>query len=297
MKKTHFLGRVSLALAVAGPLLTAPVAMAQQDPGFFVPPGGQRPQAQPPRPPQGQPSAQRPPQGQPQPGQPQPGQPQPGQARPAGRTEAPAPLPPGQQPPAAVIGIVDIPEVQRVSAAFNQVREEIERRRTRLNDELQREQNGWREAQQALAGERAGLQAEVLRLRERELQDRITDSQRIFRNRSQAIEQAAQAALVEIEQALGTVIRLVAQSRNVNIMLPRPLVIMNEPAFDLTEEIAQQFNRNLPRVTIQAESDGRNPPAPPAAAAGARPAGTPAAAPAGGPPAATAPVTPRTPAR
>lgn len=286
MKKTHFLGRVSLALAMAGTLLTAPIAMAQQDPGFFVPPGGQRPQGQPARPPQGQPSAQRPPQGQPQPGQ-----------RPAGRTEAPAPLPPGQPPPAAVIGIVDIPEVQRVSAAFNQVREEIERRRTRLNDELQREQNGWREAQQALAGERAGLQAEVLRLRERELQDRITDSQRIFRNRSQAIEQAAQAALVEIEQALGTVIRLVAQSRNVNIMLPRPLVIMNEPAFDLTEEIAQQFNRNLPRVTIQPESDGRNPPTPPAAAAGARPAGTPAAAPAGGPPAATAPVTPRTPAR
>ena len=286
MKKTHFLGRMSLALAMAGTLLTAPIAMAQQDPGYFVPPGGQRPQGQPARPPQGQPSAQRPPQGQPQPGQ-----------RPAGRTEAPAPLPPGQPPPAAVIGIVDIPEVQRVSAAFNQVREEIERRRTRLNDELQREQNGWREAQQALAGERAGLQAEVLRLRERELQDRITDSQRIFRNRSQAIEQAAQAALVEIEQALGTVIRLVAQSRNVNIMLPRPLVIMNEPAFDLTEEIAQQFNRNLPRVTIQAESDGRNPPTPPAAAAGARPAGAPAGAPAGGMPAATAPVTPRTPAR
>jgi len=287
MTKTHFLGRVSLALAVAAPILAAPMAMAQQDPGFFVP-GGQRPQGQQQqRPPQGgQPSTQRPPQGQPQPGQ-----------RPAGRTEAPAPLPPGQPPPAAVIGIVDIPEVQRVSAAFNQVREEIERRRTRLNDELQREQNGWREAQQALAGERAGLQAEVLRLRERELQDRITDSQRIFRNRSQAIEQAAQAALVEIEQALGTVIRLVAQSRNVNIMLPRPLVIMNEPAFDLTEEIAQQFNRNLPRVTIQAESDGRNPPTPPAAAAGARPTAAPAAAPAGGPPAATAPVTPRTPAR
>ncbi len=291
MTKTHFLGRVSLALAVAAPILAAPMAMAQQDPGFFVP-GGQRPQGQQPqgqqqqqRPPQGQPSTQRPPQGQPQPGQ-----------RPASRTEAPAPLPPGQPPPAAVIGIVDIPEVQRVSAAFNQVREEIERRRTRLNDELQREQNGWRDAQQSLAGERAGLQAEVLRLRERELQDRITDSQRIFRNRSQAIEQAAQAALVEIEQALGNVIRQVAQSRSVNIMLPRPLVIMNEPAFDLTEEIAQQFNRSLPRVAIQAESDGRNPPAAPAAAGGrpaGAPAGTPAGAPAGAPPA----VTPRTPAR
>lgn len=260
----HFTARLVLAFGLAmGP------ALAQQDPGFFIPPGGQGarpPQGgaqQPQRPPQGA-QQQRPPAGQPQ--------------RPAGRTEAPPPLPPGQQPPAAVIGIVDIPEVQRVSTAFNQVREEIERRRTRLNDDLQREQNTWRDQQQALAGERAGLQAEVLRLRERELQDRITDSQRIFRNRSQSIEQAAQAALVEIEQGLGTVIRQVAQSRSVNLVLPRPLVIMNEPPFDLTEEIAQQFNRVLPRVNIPAESDGRNPPAA-AAAPGPRPAPAPAPAP------------------
>ena len=266
----NFTARLVLALGLA----VAP-AMAQQDPGFFIPGGGARPPAaggaQPARPNQpNQPPAaqQRPTQGQ---GQPQ-GQP----GRPAGRTEAPPPLPAGQQPPAAVIGIVDIPEVQRVSSAFNQVREEIERRRTRLNDDLQREQNTWRDQQQALAGERAGLQAEVLRLRERELQDRITDSQRIFRNRSQAIEQSAQAALVEIEQGLGTVIRQVAQSRSVNLVLPRPLVIMNEPPFDLTEEIAQQFNRVLPRVTIPAESDGRAQP-PAAANAPATPRAAPAA--------------------
>ncbi len=273
--------RWALAMGLSGAVALAPGAFAQQDPGFFIPGGGQggRPPAgaQPPRP--GQPPAgQRPPSGQPA------GQP----PRPAGRTEAPPPLPAGQQPPAAVIGIVDIPEVQRVSSAFNQVREEIERRRTRLNDDLQREQNTWRDQQQALAGERAGLQAEVLRLRERELQDRITDSQRIFRNRSQGIEQSAQAALVEIEQGLGTVIRQVAQSRSVNLVLPRPLVIMNEPPFDLTEEIAQQFNRVLPRVNIPAESDGRNPPTPAPAAANA-----PGPRPAPAPPAPGAPAAPR----
>ena len=270
--------RMVLALALGAGLAPLP-ATAQQDPGFFIPGGGQRPPqgAQPQRPPQGQPQGQpqRPPQGQP--------------ARPPGRTEAPPPLPAGQPPPAAVIGIVDIPEVQRVSTAFNQVREEIERRRTRLNDDLQREQNSWRDQQQALAGERAGLQAEVLRLRERELQDRITDSQRIFRNRSQGIEQSAQAALVEIEQGLGTVIRQVAQSRSVNLVLPRPLIIMNEPPFDLTEEIAQQFNRILPRVTIPPEGDGRNPPAAPAAPGTARPPAPAAPAPAPAP----APAAPR----
>jgi len=248
--------RTSLALLLG---LASGPALAQQNQEWFVPgQGGQRPaQGQPqPRPPQGQQPAQRP-------GQP----PQP---------PRPAALPPGSPPPTAMIGIVDIPEIQRLSTAFNQVREEIERRRTRLNDDLQREQNGWREAQQALAVQRTQMNPDQIRNRERELQDRITDSQRIFRNRSQAIEQAAQQSLVQIEEGLAGVVRQVAGSRNVNMVIPRPLVIMNDPGFDLTEEVAQQFNRVLRQVTIAPDSDGSSPPTQPAAAPAARPAAPPA---------------------
>jgi Skp family chaperone for outer membrane proteins len=235
----------SFRYALASLLVASGPALAQQNQEWFVPgQGGQRPQGQQQqqRPPQQQGQPQRPPQGQP--------------ARPAA-------LPPGSPPPTAVIGIVDIPEIQRLSTAFNQVREEIERRRTRLNDDLQREQNGWREAQQALSVQRTQMTPDQIRARERELQDRITDSQRIFRNRSQAIEQAAQQSLMQIEEALAGVVRQVAASRSVNIVVPRPLVIMNDPGFDLTEEVAQQFNRTLRQVNIAPDSDGANPPAPP----------------------------------
>jgi Skp family chaperone for outer membrane proteins len=258
--------RLSMALLLG---LAPSVAFAQQRQGqeWFVP--GQNQGAAGQRPTQPQPQPQRPPQAPTQPA-----------ARPGPTAARPPALPPGTPPPAAIIGIVDIPEIQRLSTAFNQVREEIERRRTRLNDDLQREQNGWRDAQQALATQRAQMNPEQIRNRERELQDRITDSQRIFRNRSQAIEQAAQQSLVQIEEALGVVVRQVAGSRNVNIVLPRPLVIMNEPAFDLTEEVAQQFNRTLRQVTIPAESDGSQPPAPPPGAQAPGGGPTPAAAPA-----------------
>ena len=180
-----------------------------------------------------------------------------------------------------MIAVVDMPEIQRVSAAFNQVREEIERRRPKLNDDLQREQNSWREQQQQLANQRATLPPEQLRERERDLQDRITDSQRIFRERSRAIEQAAQGALVEIEQALGVVIRQVAASRSVNLVLPRPLVIFNEPPFDITDEVSQQFNRVLRSVTMPAESTAGEaaaaaPTARPPGSGGAPPQGPPA---------------------
>ncbi len=257
MAKTRvFSPAVALIAGLAAAVATGPgVAQAQQQqPDWFVP-GGQRPGAAPARP--GAPA--RPAQNAP--------------ARPPQQAAAPA-LPPGQQPPAAVIGIVDLDEIRTASTAFGAVREEIERRRQRLNDDLQREQNAWREAQQALANQRANLPPDQLRTRERELQDRITDSQRIFRERSRAIEQAAQAALVEIEQSVGLAVRQVASSRGVNLVLTRPAVLMNDRPFDLTEEVAGQVNRVLRSVTLAPEPTGdAAAPATPAAAAPAAPAG------------------------
>ncbi|MDB5369730.1 MAG: outer membrane protein [Roseomonas sp.] len=225
---------VALAAILLSSTLLSGAAMAQQQ-EWFVPGQGQS---------GGQGAAPRPAQRPVQPAQ-----------RPAQRAVQPnpAPLPPGEQPPAAIIGIVDVPEVQRNSTAFNQVREEIEKRRAKLNDDLQKEQAKWRDEQQALAAQRAGLSPEDLRVKERDLQDRVQDAQRIFRDRSRAIEQAAQGSLMEIEQALAVVIRQVSTSRKVNLVLPRPLVIFNDPPFDLTAEVAAQLNKVVRTVTMPAE--------------------------------------------
>jgi Skp family chaperone for outer membrane proteins len=227
--------------ALAAALFAFP-AMAQQG-QWFVPGQGQQ-------------------QGQQRPAQP----PRPAQA-PAQRPAQPdqQPLPPGQSTPTPVIGIVDVPEIQRISTAFTQVREEVERRRAALNEDLQREQQRWRDEQQRLATERPGLTPEQLRARERDLQDRITDSQRALRDRAANIEQVAQAALREIEQALAVIIRQVATARNINIVLPRPLVIYNDPPFDLTQEIAVELNRVLPRLNLPAEAAEAPAPAQPRA--------------------------------
>ena len=230
--------RLVLAALLAFPM----VAAAQNQPGWFVP--GQ---------PQGQGQAQ--PQGQ-RPAQP--AQPQ----RPAQQPAAIAPLPPGTPPPAAVIGVVDVPEIQRVSTAFNQVRQEIERRRAKLNEDVQNEQQRWRDEQQRFGSERGGLSPEQLRARERALQDQVTDGPRIFRDRARDLEQLAQQALREIEQALAIVIRQVAASRNINLVLPRPLVIFNEPPFDMTEEVAVQLNRMITNVNLPPDPSAAPPPRP-----------------------------------
>jgi Skp family chaperone for outer membrane proteins len=159
-------------------------------------------------------------------------------------------LPKGDAPPAAVIGVMGVPEVMRASAAAQQVERVIGERRAKLNEDAQKEQAVWREMQQSLANDRPKLSADQVRTRERQLQERITEAQRQFRDRNRIIQEAAQYALAQIERTLISVIRQVAEARGMNLVLHRAQVALNVNQFDITDQVAEQLNKILPSVVI-----------------------------------------------
>lgn len=283
--------------AAAFMLLSLPLAAQSQD--YFIPP--QRSAQQPPRPPAGRPA---PPAPAPRPtAEAAPPQPPPDQGAPAPEQEQPLPaipMPPVPELPAlpkvppprqAIVGVIGVPEVMRASTAAQQIDKVIGERRQKLNDDAQKEQAAWRDMQQALATHRSTMSPEQIRTKERELQDRVTGAQRQFRERNRIIQEAAQVALNQIQAVLIAVIRQVAESHDMNLVLHRQQVALNVSEFDITDQVAQQLNKILPAVTIP--PDGVSPlaqapiPAPI----------VPAAATASAPPAATAqPATPPAPA-
>lgn len=202
------------------------------------------------------------------------------------------PIPKGVAPPAAVIGVLGVPEVMRACTAAQEIERVIGQRRQKLNDDAQKEQTAWRDLQQQLVSQRGNLTPDQIRAKERELQERITNAQRQFRDRNRVIQEAAQYSLAQIERTLIGIIRQVADSRGMNLVLHRNQVALNINEFDLTEAVATQLNKVLPSVTIPA--DGQEPPTIPLAQAGtpsqaAAPTAAPAA-PAAAPPAAAPPV-------
>jgi Skp family chaperone for outer membrane proteins len=156
----------------------------------------------------------------------------------------------GTPPPTAVIGVLGVPEVMRASTAAQAVEKVIGERREKLNQDAQKEQANWRELQQALASQRNTLSAEQIRNKEHDLQERITNAQRSFRDRNRIIQEAAQVALGQIERELIAVIRQVAESRGMNLVLHRAQVALNINEFDITEQVTTQLNQVLPSVVI-----------------------------------------------
>ena len=242
---------------VLGTGLIAPPVLAQ---GYFVP-GQQQPAARPAQ-------AQRPSQARPAPAAaPQAAQDQEAEA-PIQIPMPPIPelpmLPRGASPPAAVMAVIAVPEVMRASLAAQQIDKVIGERRQKLNAEAQAEQQAWRDIQQTLTNDRAKLSPDQIRTREKDLQDRINNGSKALRARDRIIQEATQVAINAVNANLLAVIRQVADSHGVNLVLHRQGTILNAPEFDLTEQVAAELNKLMPTVAIT--PDGVSPLAASAAA-------------------------------
>ncbi len=249
--------KLSRICAVSAAVLFPLTAVAQQGPGWFVP-GQQRPPAG-----QGAQPSRGPTQSQP---------PMPpafgndGVAQTDDQQGPPrqlqVPLPPmpeipevakGAPPPTAVVGILSVPDVLRISVAYQAADKELGARRQKLNEDAQKEQVALRELGQALVRDRAKMKPEEIRAKEREYEDRVNESRRKFAERNRIIQEAGQYVIAQIDRTLEAITQKVAIARGVNLVLNRAQLLGTTVDFDLTPQVAEVLNKILPTVTIPPE--------------------------------------------
>lgn len=250
---------VAVALAISLPLAPLPASAQSSNPGWFVPKSAAEAPAAPAAHVRGHhvaaPAAALP--------MPMPAAPGPDEQAQAGAPSAPPvlPLPPvptlsplakGAPPPAAVVGVISVPDIMRDSTAAQQVQKVIVGRRDKLRDDVQREQLVLRDMQQSLQDAK-NLSNDQARARIRALQQRENDDKRKFQDRSRIIQEALQVALNQIERELVQVIRQVADSRGMNLVLHQEQVALNVQGFDITPQVLSQLNSVLPSVFIPAD--------------------------------------------
>jgi Skp family chaperone for outer membrane proteins len=159
-------------------------------------------------------------------------------------------LPKEAPPPAAIIGVLSVPEIMQQSTAARGVETIIQQRRTVLAKEAQAEQKRIEAEQKTIEAEKAKLTKPVLVSKEKALQVEIEKDQVKFHNQGVAIEISARTALGKIESTLIAVIRQVAQAHDMNLVLHRSQVALNSNKIDISTEVATQLNKILPSVAV-----------------------------------------------
>jgi Skp family chaperone for outer membrane proteins len=181
-------------------------------------------------------------------------------------------IPKSSPTPAAIVGILSVQDVLRISTAYQQGEKELNARRQRLSEDAQKEQNALRELGQSFANERAKLTPEQIRAREKEYADRVNDSRRKFSERARIIQEAGQYIMAQIERVVERVSQDVAASRGINLVLNRAQILGTTADFDLTPQVADILNKVLPAVLIP--PDGVSPTKLSATSAGPRASNT-----------------------
>jgi Skp family chaperone for outer membrane proteins len=159
----------------------------------------------------------------------------------------------GTVPPTAVIGVLGVPDVMRASSAAQVTEKVIGARKEKLRIDVERAQATWREMEQQLQNEAPKLTPEQGRAKERALRDRVNADRSALQARNRIIQEAGQVALGQIERTLIAIIRQVADSRGMNLVLHRSQVALNVQEFDITDAVVAQLNRTLPTVQIPPE--------------------------------------------
>ena len=160
------------------------------------------------------------------------------------------PIPKGQATPAAIVGILSVPDVLRVSTAYQNAYKELNARGQKLNEDAQKEQAALRDLGQTFAAERAKLSPEQIRSKEKEIQERATEAQRRFGERNRIIQEAGQYIMMQINRTMEQVAQQVALSRGINLVLNRAQILGTTADFDLTPAVADVLNKALPSVIV-----------------------------------------------
>ncbi len=182
------------------------------------------------------------------------------------------PIPKGQATPAAIVGILSVPDVLRISTAYQNAYKELNARGQKLNEDAQKEQGALRDLGQAFAAERGKLSPEQIRTKEKEIQERATAAQRRFAERNRIIQESGQFIMMQINRTMEQVAQQVALSRGINLVLNRTQILGTTADFDLTPAVADVLNKALPSVIVPPDGVSPLAMAPPAKAAAPAPA-------------------------
>jgi len=187
---------------------------------------------------------------------------------------APAPAAPGPTAsPGLNILVVDVQSLLQNSKSAKMVRQQIEQKRAEYAKEISTQEGVLRQERDTLQRQQASLSAEALNQKGKEFQQKVNELDRSVQAKRQALERSNAEALEKIQEAMLKIITGISKERKSNLVFQRSELVLFDQGFDVTDEVLQKLDEQLPTLTVNfAAPVASAPAAQPAAAAAPAPA-------------------------
>ena len=174
-------------------------------------------------------------------------------APPAPAPPAPAPPAPAAPPattPSLTVMVVDVQALLQNSKAAKMVRGQIEQKRNEYTKEISHQEETLRAERDALQRQQATLSPDALNQKGRDFQQKVNDLERNVQGKRQALEKSNGEALSKIQEEMLKTIADIAKQRKSNLVFQRADLVLFDQAFDVTDEVLQKLDEQMPALTV-----------------------------------------------
>jgi Skp family chaperone for outer membrane proteins len=152
--------------------------------------------------------------------------------------------------PPATAAVIDYQRVMREARAAESIRTQIEARRVLYQSEIAEEEQRLVEADRELARQRSILEPEVFSERRKAFEEDVAEVQRMLQSRRQQLDDVAAMAMSEVREAVIRVVGELSEQRGFNLVLPSANVLLFSPQIDITDEVLEKLDVDLPDVRL-----------------------------------------------
>jgi outer membrane protein len=185
------------------------------------------------------------------------------QAPPAPPAPAPpAPAAPPATTPSLTVMVVDVQALLQNSKAAKMVRGQIEQKRNEYTKEISHQEETLRAERDALQKQQATLSPDALNQKGRDFQQKVNDLERNVQGKRQALEKSNGEALSKIQEEMLKIIADIAKQRKSNLVFQRADLVLFDQAFDVTDEVLQKLDEQMPALTVNFVAATPPPPSP-----------------------------------
>jgi len=156
-----------------------------------------------------------------------------------------------QQAKAAKIVIVDEQEIYRSSLAGKDLLNQIETHRGELEAEAAKYQQDARDEQTELERQQAILSPEAFEEKRRGIGQKYTSIQTDLRDKARRLQVAQSKSDREMQSALVPIYQGMLRKHAANLILDRGQIVLPGPGLDITREIIESLDAEMPTVKLQ----------------------------------------------
>jgi len=148
------------------------------------------------------------------------------------------------------VAIIDVQVILVDAKAVKNIREQITKFGTQFEEEIEKERNKIRTANQELARQRTILSPEAFAEKRRKFEQRVVEVQRLVQQRQRELDKSRNEAMIVLNKAYTEIVWKIANELNLAVILRKSQTAYYIPSLEITRKVLTRLDEKLPTVKV-----------------------------------------------